>query len=72
MVSLHIIVDIHWNDKVDMAMKFDEGQKCHTREYTLKRDYQQDRSNNFKSYRQNNSKPWNNNNPNNKTWNNSN
>ena len=71
LVSPHITVDMHWNDIVDMAMKFDEGRKRHNRGYTLKKDYQQNRSNNFKGYGQNNSKPWNNN-RNNKTWNNNN
>ena len=71
LVSPHIIVDIHWNDIVDMAMKFDEGQKRHHRGYTPKKDYQQNYSNNFKSFGQNNTKPWNNN-QNNKTWNNNN
>ena len=40
LVLPHITVDMHWNDIVDMVMKFDEGRKRHNKGYTPKKDYQ--------------------------------
>ena len=50
LVLPHITVNMHWNDIVDIVMKFDEGRKRHNKGYIPKKEYQQNHSSNFKSY----------------------